>query len=172
MGLSTSRTNKHAALVLSKYKLRVWPVYADVPQNDQDCKAPVATTEDAAHQASIDAMVAAAARAGKAGQGGEAEAAPGGRKASSEAWAGAEAEASSEAAGLEAERWVRLVPLVQWYDSTHVASTDYYRRFVFDRVAKRVAKVRADFRFHRCLPPLFGASCHRRRFQLLHVTTA
>lgn len=35
---------------------------------------------------------------------------------------------------------VSLVPLVQWYDSTHIASTAYYRNFVFDRRVKRVTK--------------------------------
>jgi len=35
---------------------------------------------------------------------------------------------------------VSLVPLVQWYDSTHIASTTYYREFVFDRKVKRVTK--------------------------------
>ena len=46
------------------------------------------------------------------------------------------------AGGQPAGGELRLIPLVQWYDSTHVASTAYYRRFVFDRRARRVAKVR------------------------------
>lgn len=38
------------------------------------------------------------------------------------------------------EEGVSLLPLVQWYDSTHVASTRYYRDFVFNARAKRVKR--------------------------------
>ena len=34
--------------------------------------------------------------------------------------------------------WI-FQPLPQWYDSTHVASTDYYCNFVFSAEVKRVA---------------------------------
>lgn len=33
-----------------------------------------------------------------------------------------------------------FVPLVQWYDSAHIASTKHYREFVFSTEAKRVSK--------------------------------
>lgn len=35
---------------------------------------------------------------------------------------------------------LRLIPLLQWYDSTHVAATKYYSDFVFDPRIKRVAR--------------------------------
>ena len=34
---------------------------------------------------------------------------------------------------------VQLVPLLQWYDSTHVCTTQYYRDFVFAPEPRRVA---------------------------------
>ena len=32
---------------------------------------------------------------------------------------------------------LRLLPLLQWIDSTHIASADYYRRFVFSTSPRR-----------------------------------
>ena len=37
-------------------------------------------------------------------------------------------------------RYLHLTPLIQWYDSTHLASTMYYRDFVFSCHVKRVAR--------------------------------
>ena len=51
-----------------------------------------------------------------------------------------EAASSNEAPERSGEDCLRLVPLIQWYDSTHVASTAYYRNFVFSQRVKRVAK--------------------------------
>jgi hypothetical protein len=50
------------------------------------------------------------------------------------------ARAEAVACSGDASREVRLLPLLQWYDSTHVASAEYYRHFVFSRRVKRVAR--------------------------------
>jgi hypothetical protein len=120
VGLPTARTIKHAPAVLSKYRLRLFPVVADV----HGAGAPSARTEDAAHQLALDRLVADAA----------------GPAAAAHAAAAHAADGAAQTAPDDSAARMKLVPMVQWYDSTHVASTAYYRRFVFDRRAKRVAK--------------------------------
>lgn len=164
VGLATSRTVKHAQLVLSKYQVRVHSVTADVGGRGPfvaaaGAGAGAATSiacADVAHRAALLALEAKGCAAwdaggdGGEGNGGERGGNGGERSdahaaaAAAHAWpAFAPAEAgggSEEAAGADTPARVRLMPLVQWYDTTHVASTWYYRRFVFDRRARRVAK--------------------------------
>jgi hypothetical protein len=163
VGLATSRTVKHAQLVLSKYQVRVQTVTADVREVAGDGAGAGAATSvesamssiqcsDGAHQAALLALEAKGCAAWDAGgDGGErdcsdkvgpedapsAAAAP--HASHEDAFEVIEAEGGEEDNDDVPAR-IRLVPLVQWYDTTHVASTWYYRRFVFDRRARRVAK--------------------------------
>jgi len=121
VGLPTSRTIKHASLILSKYRVRVSTVHADV--GDREACAPRVASEDKVH---LKALLGTTLSQPKTNQN--------------------EYESKSSDASdgwwdsSDRENCMDLVPLIQWYDSTHIASTSYYRNFVFERRAKRVAK--------------------------------
>jgi hypothetical protein len=137
VGLATSRTIKHAQLVLSKYQMRVQSVTASIYGHQA---ASSMESTDEVHSKALLALEAKGCPEWDASSnGGEGE-------CKIDVHASESGPDSTERTDEENDEnddepsHVRLVPLVQWYDTTHIASTWYYRRFVFDRRARRVAK--------------------------------
>jgi hypothetical protein len=137
LGLATSRTIKHAQLVLSKYQMRVQAVTAAVRGH-----AAAASIEcsDEVHRKALLALEArgcpewdASSNGGEGGIEEDVSISEGKTELN-------ESNSRENDVNIDEPSQVRLVPLVQWYDTTHIASTWYYRRFVFDRRARRVAK--------------------------------